>query len=270
MTLPGAPPPPDDMSDGIPPPLDSSARPWSPDPSSTPGRPLTPTKDLTPSSPLTDVVGRQSDALKGVSSTPPPLAPPTDEPELAADAGVTVEMEACSPSPPSSSAAEQPTSPRPDAAACQGGASDDASPAQLLHAPPRVELELAADARPAVCHGARALPLAQTHVEHHAPARTFALVVVPDACWPSGASESPGSLCWFACVSSSCGYVGVERPYRYEWFQDQVCLPVMIRIFVSSAVSSYLRSYLRLETAKSMAFEARAATSARSRRAPER
>jgi hypothetical protein len=53
-----------------------------------------------------------------------------------------------------------------------------------------------------------------------------------------------------------------------EWFQDQVCLPVMIRIFVSSAVSSYLRSYLRLETAKSMAFEARAATSARSRRAP--
>ena len=193
------------MSDGIPPPLDSSARPWSPDPSSTPGRPLTPTKDLTPSSPLTDVVGRQSDALKGVSSTPPPLAPPTDEPELAADAGVTVEMEACSPSPPSSSAAEQPTSPRPDAAACQGGASDDASPAQLLHAPPRVELELAADARPAVCHGARALPLAQTHVEHHAPARTFALVVVPDACWPSGASESPGSLCWFACVSSSCG-----------------------------------------------------------------
>ena len=29
------------MSDGIAPPLDSSARPWSPDPSSTPGRPLT-------------------------------------------------------------------------------------------------------------------------------------------------------------------------------------------------------------------------------------
>jgi hypothetical protein len=56
---------------------------------------------------------------------------------------------------------------------------------------------------PAVC--LHALPPAQTHVEHHAPARTFALAVVPDACWPSGASESPGSLCWFACVSSSRG-----------------------------------------------------------------
>ena len=55
-----------------------------------------------------------------------------------------------------------------------------------------------------------------------------------------------------------------------EWFCDQVYLPLKIRIFVSSAVSSYLRSYLRLETAKSMAVEARAATSARSRRAPER
>ena len=71
-----------------------------------------------------------------------------------------------------------------------------------------------------LCHGARALPLAQTHVEHHAPARTFALVVVPDACWPSGASESPGSLCWFACVSSSCGYVWVERPYRYRLYVE--------------------------------------------------
>ena len=56
-----------------------------------------------------------------------------------------------------------------------------------------------------------------------------------------------------------------EQPVRRrspERFCDQVYLPGLIRNFVSSAVSSYLRSYLRLETAKSMAFEARAATSA--------
>ena len=214
MTLPGAPPPADDMSDGIPPPLDSSARPWSPDPSSTPGRPLTPTKDLTPSSPLTDVVGRQSDALKGVSSTPPPLAPPTDEPELAADAGVTVEMEACSPSPPSSSAAEQPTSPRPDAAACQGGASDDASPAQLLHAPPRVELELAADARPAVC--LHALPPANTRRASrsgaHIRACSSAGRVLAERCL--GISR----LVVLVCVRQQLMWV--ERPYRYRLYVE--------------------------------------------------
>ena len=55
-----------------------------------------------------------------------------------------------------------------------------------------------------LCATARALPPAQTCVKHHALARTYALAAVPDACWSSGASESPGSLCWFVCVSGLC------------------------------------------------------------------